>query len=148
MRGNDRRRARSLLACALALAACEGPVKRAILRRNDALVRAIAARDVEALANLAAPDFRYRTPEGRDGDRAAWLEGVKTFPGAIESISNDHLQLREEGFAFVLCGVQRAVVLVEGRRVADETAFCDRWEQRGGQWFVTYASPPASAQKQ
>ena len=113
-----------------------------ILTRNDALFRAIAARDAKTLADTCAPEFHFKTADGARGDRPAFLEGVRTMPYEIRAITNEDLVLRLDGDRAVLCGIQRATVNVEGQGVKDEQAFCDRWEKRNGQWVVTYAGVP------
>ena len=51
-----------------------------ILTRNDALFRAIAARDAETPDDTCAPGFHFKTADGARGDRAAFLEGLRTMP--------------------------------------------------------------------
>jgi hypothetical protein len=132
-----------LLAPLVGLAACATSSRHEVLVRNEALFRAIGARDVATLTELTAPEFRFETADGQKGDRKTWLDGVAALP-AIESITNEELHLREDGDrGAVLCGVQRAVVVVEGKRVVDTVAFCDRWERRDGRWVVTFAGPGA-----
>jgi hypothetical protein len=131
----------AVLAALVGLAACVSARRHEVLVRNEALFRAIGARDVATLSELTAPEFRFETADGQKGDRKRWLDGVAALP-AIESITNEELRLREEGDGrAVLCGVQRAVVVVEGKRVADTASFCDRWERREGRWVVTFAGP-------
>lgn len=113
-----------------------------VLRQNEALFRAIAARDMATLERVTAPEFHFETADGAKGDRAAWLEGVRAMPYVIESIRNDDLVLRLDGERAVLCGVQRAEVRVEREIVVDEARFCDLWEHRHGQWFLTFAGAP------
>jgi hypothetical protein len=137
-----------LLHCACALliggASCaDSNTRRELLRNNEALFHAIAAQDVPTLARLAAPDFRFEH-RGQKGDRRAWLDAVVTRTATVEWITNEDLRLRIAGDHAVLCGVQRAMVLVDGQRVADQGAFCDRWEKRDGQWLVTFAGEPAN----
>lgn len=130
-----------LLAGLVGLAACATASRHEVLVRNEALFRAIGARDVSTLTELLAPEFRFETADGQKGDRKTWLDGVAALP-VIESITNEELRLREDGDGrAVLCGVQRAVVVVEGKRVVDTASFCDRWERREGRWLVTFAGP-------
>ena len=123
------------------LAACASATRHEVLVRNEALFRAIGARDVSTLTELTAPEFRFETADGQKGDLKTWLDGIAALP-VIESITNEELRLREDGDGrAVLCGVQRAVVVVEGKRVVDTAPFCDRWERREGRWVVTFAGP-------
>ena len=131
----------ALLATLVGLAACAAATRHEVLVRNEALFRAIGARDISALTELTAPEFRFETADGQKGDRRTWLEGIAALP-VIESITNEQLHLREDGeHRAVLCGVQRAVVVVESKRVVDSASFCDRWERRAGRWVVTFAGP-------
>jgi hypothetical protein len=141
-------RAQPLLQCACALvvgaAGCaDSPARQEILRNNEALFHAIAARDVAMLSRVTAPDFRYEH-QGQTGDRKAFLDAIATRTSTVEWITNEDLRLRVDGDHAILCGVQRAMVLLEGQRIADQGTFCDRWEKRDGKWLVTFAGEPTS----
>lgn len=131
------------IALSVAVASCAtSAARREILRNNDRLFHAIAARDVTTLARLVTPDFHFETRDGHKGDRQTWLAAVAASPYVIESIRNDDLRLRLDGRRAMLCGVQRAVVIVDGKRVTDESPFCDRWEERDGHWLGAFAGVP------
>jgi hypothetical protein len=132
---------RAVLLWLVGLAACATATRHEVLVRNEALFRAIGARDVSTLTELTAPEFRFETADGQKGNLETWLDGIAALP-AIESITNEELRLREDGDGrAVLCGVQRAVVVIEGKRVVDTVSFCDRWERRERRWVVTFAGP-------
>jgi hypothetical protein len=118
-----------------------------VVRRNESLFRAIAARDIATLEDVTTLDFRFETAEGDKGDRQTWLEGVRAIPYTIESITNEDLRLRPDGDHAVLCGVQRVVVLIDGKPILDEAQFCDRWENRDGRWQVTFAGVPPTTER-
>jgi hypothetical protein len=127
---------------AVGLAGCAGSSARhQILRTNEVLFHAIADRDVAALERVVAPDFRFET-QGQKGDRRAFLDGVKGRAANVEHITNEELELRLDGPRAVLCGLQRATVVLDGKRVDDQARFCDRWEERDGRWQVTFAGEP------
>jgi hypothetical protein len=141
-------RGQPFLQCACALvvgiAGCaDSPARQQILRNNEVLFHAIATRDLATLSRVTAPDFHY-TQKGQTGDRKAFLDGVATRTATVEWITNEDLRLRVAGDHAILCGVQRATVLFEGQRVADQGAFCDRWEKRDGRWLVTFAGEPTN----
>jgi hypothetical protein len=112
------------------------------LNANDRLAHAIAERDLPTLEGLLAPDFRFAAADGSAGDRGAWLQGVRAFSYKVLSITNEQLKLDLDGDRAVLCGVQRASLLVERKPLVDETPFCDRWEKRAGRWWLTFAGVP------
>jgi hypothetical protein len=130
-------------ACALAVAAAgcgASSARREILRDNETLFHAIAARDVATLERVLAPDFRFEQA-GQRGDRRAWLAGIAARAETVEWITNEELRLRVDGDHALLCGVQRAGVLVDGKRITDRGTFCDRWQKLDGHWLVTFAGP-------
>jgi hypothetical protein len=116
-----------------------------VLTTNEKLFTAIGAHDGETLAQVSAPEFYFETADGMRGDRAAWIEGVRTMPYKIPAITNEDMVLRLDGDRAVLCGVQRCSVIVDGETVQDEQMFCDRWEKQNGRWLVIYAGVPPKA---
>jgi hypothetical protein len=126
------------LALAAATAGCAGDQ---ILRRNRQLFVAIGARDVQTLAGLLAPDFTFAAPGVPTSGRQSFLEGVASQTATVVSIDNDQLRLVRAGDRATLCGRQRAVVVLGGKRIDDEARFCDRWERRDGRWVVVFAGP-------
>lgn len=113
-----------------------------ILRANKQLSESIAVRDMATLESLVAPDFRFETEDGSTGDREVWLGSIRDLPYAIKSITHVDLKLTVEGDSAVLCGVQKAHVLMEGETLVDDAAFCDRWDKRGDRWLITFAGVP------
>ena len=131
------------VAGALASATACAPATREVLRANERLFHAIATRDTATLAALATPEFRYRDADGKTVDRATWLAGLAAIPGTIESVTNDDLHVTQPSpTVAILRGHQRAILVVDGKRVVDDARFCDRWERRDGGWHVVFAGPP------
>jgi hypothetical protein len=128
-----------LAAGALVLGGC---AQREILRNNERVFHAIAAHDVATLAQVLTPDFHYETRDGDKGNRDKFLAGVAANPYTVAWIDNDDLHLTVDGDHAILCGRQRLIVIIDGKRVPDEGRFCDRWERRHGRWLGAFAGVP------
>ena len=109
---------------------------RDVLRGNQAIYDGIRTRDAALLTQWIAPDLQYHTPAGKTIGRDEWLAAVKATPGEIVSITGMDLKLEDRGDRITLCGVQRAVVRVEGKEQIDDGAYCNDWQRRDGHWQV------------
>lgn len=122
---------------------CAGwSARRAVLRGNQAVYDGIRTRDAALLAEYVAPDLRYHLPDGKSIGRDEWLAGVKATPGDIVSVSGMDLRVETRGDRITVCGVQRAVVRVEGRELVDDGAYCNDWQRRDGRWQIVEAYQP------
>jgi hypothetical protein len=110
--------------------------RRDVMRGNQAIYDGIRTRDAGLLTQWVAPDMRYHTADGKTIGRDEWLAGVKATPGEIVSISGMHLRVEERDDRITLCGVQRAVVRVNGSELIDDGAYCNDWQRRDGHWQV------------
>lgn len=119
----------------LASAGCAGwSARRAVLRGNQAIYDGIRTRDAALLTQWVAPDLRYHTADGKTIGRDEWLAGIKSTPGEIVSVSGMDHRFETHGDRLTLCGVQRAVVRLEGKELIDDGAFCSDWQKRDGRW--------------
>jgi uncharacterized protein DUF4440 len=128
-----------LLLCVtiLAAAGCASwSARRAVLRGNQAIYDGIRTHDEATLTQILAPDLRYHTADGKTIGRDEWMAAMKATPGEIVSISGMHLRTEERGDRVTLCGVQRAVVRLEGKELIDDGAYCNDWQKRDGRWQV------------
>jgi Domain of unknown function (DUF4440) len=116
--------------------------RRAVLRGNQEIYDGIRTRDVEKLRALVAADFRYHMPDGKLVGRDEWLAGVAATPGEIVSISGLRLRTEQRGDRVTVCGVQRAIVKLEGKEAIDDAAYCNDWQRRDGRWQIVEAYVP------
>ncbi len=135
---------RTLLVLAiLGVAGCGGwSARRAVLRANQALYDGIAARDAARLRQFVAGDFRWDAPDGKSRNRDEWLAAAAATPGKIVSISGLRLTTELRGDRVTVCGVQRAIVRLEGKELIDDQPYCDDWQRRDGRWQVVEAYVP------
>jgi hypothetical protein len=128
----------------LVVCGCGGwSARREVWRGNQALYDGIRTRDLARLRELAASDFRYLAADGKTLDRDAWLAVIAATPGAIESVVGEQLRMERRGDRITVCGMQRAVVRVEGQEQIDVAAYCDDWQKRDGRWRVVQSYVPA-----
>jgi hypothetical protein len=116
--------------------------RRAVLRGNQDIYDGIRTRDVNKLSALAASDFRYDAPDGKPLSRAEWLAGVAATPGEIVSITGMRLTTEQHGDRLTVCGVQRAIVRLEGKELIDDQPYCNDWQRRDGRWQIVEAYVP------
>jgi ketosteroid isomerase-like protein len=113
---------------------------RALLAFEESLMRAIQARDTQALEGLVAEDFVFRGPGDMESDRAAFLAGIAGIPGTVVSVEGVSVRAHVFGDTGVLTGTQRARVrLPDGTEVTDVGHFTDVCLKRGGRWWMVLA---------
>jgi ketosteroid isomerase-like protein len=113
---------------------------RSLMALEQALFRAIQARDRAALTELLAEDFVFRGPGDVELDRATFLDNITTLPGTILSVEGTQVQAHTFGETGVLTGVQHARVrMQDGAEVTDSQAFSDVCVRREGRWWVVLA---------
>lgn len=111
-----------------------------IERLSHQIFGMIRGKDVRRLAEILADDFVYQAPGAADVGRDAFLDGIQSIPGTIESIMGEHLRVRVVSGAGVVTGVQRSIVVTEaGERVSSAIAFVDIFERREGEWRLVLA---------
>jgi hypothetical protein len=121
----------------LAAAGCASwSAKRAVLRGNQEIYDGWRTRDDALLKRWIAPDVRYHLADGRVIGRDELIAGVHTIPGEIVSVSGMHVRVEQRGDSYTVCGVQRAVVRVEGKELIDDGAYCDDFVRRDSGWQV------------
>lgn len=116
--------------------------RRDVLRGNQAVYDGIRARDAAKLREYVASDFRWDAPDGKARTRDEWLAAVAATPGDIVSVSGMRVQTTMRGDRVTVCGVQRAIVRVNGEEKIDDQPYCDDWQQRDGRWQIVEAYVP------
>jgi len=116
--------------------------RRDVLRGNQAIYDGIRTRDVGKLREIAATDFRYDAPDGKPLTREQWLAGVAATPGEIVSVSGMRLTTELRGDRVTVCGVQRAIVKLDGKELIDDQPYCNDWQRRDGRWQIVEAYVP------
>jgi len=116
--------------------------RRDVLRGNQAVYDGIRARDAAKLREYVATDFRWDAPDGKARTRDEWLAQVAATAGDIVSVSGMRLTTTMRGDRVTVCGVQRAVVKVDGEEKIDDEPYCDDWQQRDGRWQIVEAYVP------
>jgi uncharacterized protein DUF4440 len=113
-----------------------------VLRGNQAVYDGIRTRDTGKLRDWAAVDFRYDAPDGKPRNRDEWLAGVAAIPGEIVSVSGMRLTTELRGDRVTVCGVQRAIVRLDGKELIDDQPYCNDWKERDGRWQLVESYVP------
>jgi ketosteroid isomerase-like protein len=116
--------------------------RRDVLRGNQAVYDGIRTRDAATLRQWVAPDFRWDAPDGKPRNRDEWLAAIAATPGEIVSVTGARLTTVERGDRVTVCGVQRAVVRIDGQEKIDDAPYCDDWQKRDGHWQIVEAYVP------
>jgi Domain of unknown function (DUF4440) len=131
------------LGAAVTLAGCGSFfARRDVLRGNQAVYDGIRARDAAKLREYVAADFKWDAPDGKQRTRDEWLAAVAATPGQIVSITGMRLTTERRGDKVTVCGVQRAIVRVNGDEKIDDEPYCDDWQKRDGRWQIVEAYVP------
>lgn len=122
---------------------CAGwSAKRAALRGNQAVYDGIRARDTAKLRQYAASDLRWHAPDGKIKTRDEWLAAVSATPGDIVSVSGLRLTTELRDDRVTVCGVQHAIVRLDGKEQIDDEPYCDDWAERDGRWEIVESYVP------
>jgi len=111
----------------------DDPALEAKLREIDASIDALASKgQLDALAPLLAPDFRYNHSTGHSQDKAEWLEGLKPLAGRRERIASG-IKIELHGDVAVAMG-DLDIVWGDGRHNYDR--YVRVYRRQGGEWLV------------
>lgn len=110
-----------------------------LVELSHRIASAIQRRDLPELAPLLDTDLVQMQAGAGERSKAAFLEAVASFDGAIERLTLSDLRVRLLGDAAVVTGVQRATVRTLSGRVEGATAFVDVFVRRGGEWLLALA---------
>ena len=116
--------------------------KRDVMRGNQAVYDGIRTRDANKLRQYVAADFRWDAPDGKPRNRDEWIAGIAAIPGEIVSVTGMRLTTEVRGERVTVCGVQRAIVKVEGEEKIDDQPYCDDWQRKDGRWQVVESYVP------
>ncbi len=131
----------------------EEEVRRAILEIERETMAAIERKDGEALREVLAEDFVYRTPTGEEARKEAFLKNIASIPFEILSVLGENLKVGVYGETAVLTGVQVATVRSEeGKEEVGRGAYTDVFVRRDGRWLMALAHdvelPAATPEKE
>jgi hypothetical protein len=107
--------------------------------RSSQWSAAIAQRDQQRLARLAAPELVLRMPDQADVDRAGFLRSVAGIPGDILEVTGEGVRAHRAGDTGIVEGVQVARVRVDGNVIEDRGSFVDVFVRRAGAWQLVFA---------
>lgn len=111
-----------------------------IIQLENEIFDAIKNKDSRKLESILAEDFTYRTHDGKETNKAGFLETIKSFALKILSVKGENLNVEIFGDVAVLTGVQRARVEMEdGKIVEGPGAFTDVFIKRNNRWMLKSA---------
>ena len=111
-----------------------------IIKLENEIFEAIKNKDSKKLESILVEDFVYRTHDGKESNKTAFLENIKSFGLKILSVKGEHLNAEVFGDVAVLTGVQRAKVEMEDGKTAEGLgAFTDVFVKRNKRWLLKSA---------
>ena len=128
----------SLFALVLGAASCSHRENRDISNAKEladleqAVCRAIQAKDVKKLDDLIAPDFTFRDASAWPIGKADFLKNVAATPAEIVSVACIDIQVQMAGDTAIVTGTQRAAVRhSDGSTETGDGVFTDVFTRRG-----------------
>lgn len=114
--------------------------KQEIIQLENEIFEAVKNKDAKKLKSIIAKDFVYRTHDGKESNKTAFLENIKSFQLKILSVKGEHLNAEVFGDVAVLTGVQHAKVEMEdGTIVEGLGAFTDVFVRQNKRWLLKSA---------
>jgi hypothetical protein len=112
-----------------------------LLALESAVMKAIAAKDRDALRPILADHFVLRMPGAPDVGKEQFLDGIMAVPGDVESIRGEDTKASVLGGLGIVTGLQIATVRLaaDGRVVSSRGAFTDVFERIDGRWRLALA---------
>lgn len=111
-----------------------------IIQLENEIFESIKNKDSKKLENILVDDFTYRTHDGKESNKAGFLETIKSLSLKILSVKGENLNVEIFGDVAVLTGVQRAKVEMEdGKFVEGLGAFTDVFIKRDTRWLLKSA---------
>lgn len=115
-------------------------IEKEIIQLENEIFEAIKNKDAKKLESIITKDFVYRTHDGKESNKTAFLENIKSFQLKILSVKGEHLNAEVFGDVAVLTGVQRAKVEMEdGTIVEGLGAFTDVFVRQNKRWLLKSA---------
>lgn len=114
--------------------------KQEIIQLENEIFEAIKNKDAKKLGSILAEDFVYRTYDGKESNKSAFLGNIKSFQLKILSVKGEHLNAEVFGDVAVLTGVQRARVEMEDSTIVEGLgAFTDVFVRQNKRWLLKSA---------
>ena len=112
-----------------------------LLALERTVMKAIAAKDRDALRPILADRFVLRMPGAPDAGKEQFLEAIGATPGEIEAIRGEETHAALFGDIGIVTGLQIATVRLaaDARVVTSRGAFTDVFERRGAGWQLVLA---------
>jgi len=99
---------------------------------EQAVCRAIKAKDVKKLNELIAPDFTFRNASAAPIGKADFLRNVEGTPAEIVSVACFDIEVQMAGDTAIVTGTQRAVIKhADGSTETGDGVFTDVFARRG-----------------
>jgi peptidylprolyl isomerase len=99
-------------------------------------VKAMIARDVNALSQILADDYFIIDPEGQTSDKAQTLEGFKSGAFKFESIEFSEFKVRVYGTTAIVTGGEVVKGNYNGQSVSGTYRFTEVFARRGTRWLA------------
>jgi ketosteroid isomerase-like protein len=117
-------------------------VKQDIIHAQQSFWAALKAKDAALFESILTDDFVSVTPKQPNESRAEFVRTLTSFPGEVESVDCDPLQVHLFGDVAVLTGIQIALLrLPNGVTVSDSIAITNVFRRIANGWMMVLAHP-------
>jgi len=109
----------------------------AILKgKSDSWDQAILRKDLKAIADNMAQDFRHIGMSGELSDRAVFLKEIVSPDLVINPYTVEDLDIRVYGECALLCGRTKMTGTYKGKPFESHYRYIDTYRRVGGEWKV------------
>jgi len=109
----------------------------AILKsQSDSWDQAIIRKDLKAIANNMAEDFRHIGMSGEISDRALFLKEIVSPDLVINPYTVEDFDIRVYGECALLCGRTKMTGTYKGKPFQSHYRYIDTYRRVGGEWKV------------
>ncbi len=116
--------------------ASTGGVQEQFKKLEEDWVKAMIARDVQALGQILADDYFIIDPDGQTSDKAETLEGFRSGAFKFEAITFSEFKVRLYGTTAVVTGGEVVKGNYNGQSVSGSYRFTDVFARRGARWVA------------
>lgn len=115
------------------------PAQQEIVNTQQQFWTALQNKDAQLFERIIAADFISRSPGQPNESREGFVKTLTSFPGTVNSIGSDNLEVHLFGDIGVLTGVQVAQLrLNNGAEIVYKIAFTNIFKRNSERWMLVF----------
>ena len=114
----------------------EAAIVAALKSKSDSWDQAIIRKDLKAIADNMAEDFRHIDMSGEVSDRAKFLKEIVSPELVINPYTVEDFDIRVYGECALLCGRTKMTGTYKGKPFQSHYRYIDTYRRMGGEWKI------------